>query len=216
MNLHILSTAPPQYDKNALRNILLSRGWNKWEVNSYDDWYERIQRYETESVFAFIHALLAKYASILFKFELNEFAKSILIKIIIETLNKHLDNRFLTEKKTSSTNRVTESEVLFSKLLKNLSETVEELPRRYSWAVGDNRPFVEVFKPIKYGKQEAYKLMESIVLFLKSPSEFESLMEQNKRLDQLSQESRTRLEKGLSNQQRKEIKRIRASLRKRL
>jgi hypothetical protein len=119
----------------------------------------------------------------------------------------------LTEKKTSSTNRVTESEELFSKLLKNLSETVEELPWRYSVAVGEYQgTFVEVIKPIKYGKQEAYKLMESIVLFLKSPSELESLIERNKKVDQFIQQSKARREKRLSNQQRKRIKRIKDRL----
>jgi hypothetical protein len=65
-----------------------------------------------------------------------------------------------------------------SVLLNYLSRTIEDFPLQYSLSFGERKEiyFGKAIKPIKYGKQEAYKLMESIVLFLKSPTEFESLI----------------------------------------
>jgi DNA-binding HxlR family transcriptional regulator len=157
---------PLQSDKNVLKNKLLSKGWDRQEVNSYYAWYSNIRIFHTRSAVEFIHTLVAKYASILIKFELNEFAKSILIEIIIETLNKHLSSK--------------EPDDFFSGLLNDLSNTVELFPDVYSLTFGecDEISFGKAIKPIKYGRQEAYELMESIVLFLKSPAEFESLTRQ--------------------------------------
>jgi DNA-binding HxlR family transcriptional regulator len=137
-----------------------------YQLPLQSDKNSNIRIFHTRSAVEFIHTLVAKYASILIKFELNEFAKSILIEIIIETLNKHLSSK--------------EPDDFFSGLLNDLSNTVELFPDVYSLTFGecDEISFGKAIKPIKYGRQEAYELMESIVLFLKSPAEFESLTRQ--------------------------------------
>jgi DNA-binding HxlR family transcriptional regulator len=159
-------------DSNAFKSKLLYKGWDKQDINYYDIWYKTIQRFDTLVAFHFILALVAKYASILIKFEINKSAQSILIKIIMETLNRQLSNRFLIEKKTSSMNRLKEPEDFFDELLRELSRDVENFVGVYTLAFGTQYTHT---KPIKYGRQEAYKLTESVFLLLRSHTEFESV-----------------------------------------
>jgi hypothetical protein len=90
----------------------------------------------------------------------------------METLNRELSNRFLIEKKTSSMNRLKEPEDLFDAWLRNLGWDPENLVGYYT-LIFERRDLDT--KPIKYGRQEAYKLTESVFLLLRSHTEFESV-----------------------------------------
>jgi hypothetical protein len=71
-------------------NKLRNKGYSKEESHSYYRWLGEVRRIELQAPFSFIQTLLAKYAIILSRFDLNENARTILSNLITDWLDKAL------------------------------------------------------------------------------------------------------------------------------
>lgn len=82
-NVTMLSTS-------QLRHRLGQKGWKSDELDKYYEWLEEVFHLEYYSYFAIFSALIARYASIIFRYNPDALAKDILNKLVIDALRDRL------------------------------------------------------------------------------------------------------------------------------
>src|ERR1041384_5386180 len=78
---------------DILINKLRNKGYSQEESASYSRWFQDVKRIELKAPFSFIQTLLAKYAILLSKFDLNDYARAILSNLVTDRLDKALSTR---------------------------------------------------------------------------------------------------------------------------
>lgn len=80
---------------SQFRHGLKERGWEKKDFSNYPKWLEEVYQIQYLSSLAIIEALIARYFSIMFRFNLRGLAKEILTTLILDTLRDYLFSRLV-------------------------------------------------------------------------------------------------------------------------
>jgi hypothetical protein len=81
---------PKDAEKKVIHSLLLDRGLNRQEIDSYEDQILFAEAFESDSMSVLIDGITRKYALFLLEFSPNKFAKDLLKEIITRRLSNFL------------------------------------------------------------------------------------------------------------------------------
>jgi hypothetical protein len=81
---------PKDAEKEVIHSLLLARGLNRQEIDSYEDHILFAEAFESDSMSVLIDGIIRKYALFLLEFTPNNFAKDFLKEIITRRLSNYL------------------------------------------------------------------------------------------------------------------------------
>jgi hypothetical protein len=125
------------FSKNQLHDKLERLGWKSDEVPKYHEWLTEVFHLEFYSYFAIFSALVARYASIIFQYDPDNFAKDILNELVMDALRGRLLVRsggLLSEKVSHTT-----KEQMLHTLLSQLAGSTQAYFLNYAPPVQLNR-----------------------------------------------------------------------------
>lgn len=77
-------------DPKVVGSILKNQQWTQNDIDNYPEWAENAQRLFGSTASLLYDGLIIRYAKIISKFTLNEIARSMLVRIVTDTMSEYL------------------------------------------------------------------------------------------------------------------------------
>lgn len=79
---------------NVRKNLLLSKGWNKEEIEDYEQDFEKVKLFEVDSLNMLLDSLMNNYGLYLLRFNLNAHAKEFIAKLFSDKIAYYIQKKY--------------------------------------------------------------------------------------------------------------------------
>jgi hypothetical protein len=151
-------------DEDVRNRILISKGWTMEEAENYDFFLHITRNIEFSALSAFINSILARYLHLILEFNVNLYAKTLIIQVIVNALDNQLSLGRLLNKSDRKLRDYTINEIV-----RDVSDPVYDAHHKMMsyLNVESNGHDIATYLNSKIIKDEAVDLMRSTFSVLK-------------------------------------------------